>query len=102
MLRLTVGERPSWVEVIQQVDGRVVYSGLIEPNAERRVAVVPPGERKQVSVEHPTGEFSVALASREAPGVPGGRVVTESALLRTARLIMRGEVRIPHRIWPGA
>jgi cytoskeleton protein RodZ len=41
-LRLTVGERPSWVEVIQQVDGRVVYSGLVEPNAERRVLVVPP------------------------------------------------------------
>jgi cytoskeleton protein RodZ len=42
MLRLNVGERPSWMEVIQQVDGRVVYSGLVEPNAERRVLVVPP------------------------------------------------------------
>jgi cytoskeleton protein RodZ len=41
-LRVNVGERPSWVEVIQQVDGRVVYSGLVEPNAERRVLVVPP------------------------------------------------------------
>ncbi len=68
------------------------------------VAQLPPPAdgRSRVSVEHPTGEFSVALASREAPGVPGGRVVTESALLRTARLIMRGEVMIPHRIWPGA
>lgn len=41
-LRLSVGERPSWVEVIQDVDGRVVYSGLIEPNAERGMPVVPP------------------------------------------------------------
>lgn len=41
-LRLRVGERPSWVEVIQEVDGRVVYSGLIEPNSERRMLVVAP------------------------------------------------------------
>jgi 4-oxalomesaconate tautomerase len=68
------------------------------------VAQLPPpvDGRNQVSAEHPTGEFSVSLASREAPEAPGGRVVTESALLRTARLIMRGEVMIPRRVWPGA
>lgn len=50
-----------------------------------------------VSVEHPTGEFSVALGLD--PADP--QKVTKAALLRTARLIMRGEVMVPAQIWPG-
>jgi 4-oxalomesaconate tautomerase len=53
------------------------------------IAVIPEGERKQMSVEHPAGEFSVTLdvgGSRESPDV------LKVGLLRTARLIMRGEV----------
>jgi len=49
-------------------------------------------------VEHPTGEFSVTLAvggTREQP------VVQKAGLLRTARLIMRGEVFVPSAIWDG-
>lgn len=61
------------------------------------VAVVPPGERKQVSVEHPTGEFSVALQTDPA----NPQNVTEAALLRTARLLMRGEVMVPAATWAG-
>lgn len=44
-----------------------------------------------VSVEHPSGEFSVEL--EVAPGAP--RQVLRAALLRTARLVMRGEIMIP-------
>ena len=51
-----------------------------------------------VSVEHPSGEFSVTL--KRDPANPGS--VTEAALLRTARLLMRGEVAVPSAIWPGA
>ena len=36
VLRLVVGERPSWVEVTQG-DGRVVLSGLLEAGSERRL-----------------------------------------------------------------
>ncbi|ART50026.1 MULTISPECIES: 4-oxalomesaconate tautomerase [Acidovorax] len=61
------------------------------------VAVMPPGNAPTVSVEHPTGEFSVALGLD--PKDP--QKVTRAALLRTARLIMRGEVMVPARIWPG-
>lgn len=50
-----------------------------------------------VSVEHPTGEFSVTLESESA----NPSVVTKAALLRTARLLMRGEVMVPARIWDG-
>lgn len=50
-----------------------------------------------VSVEHPTGEFSVTLDSDAA----NPDVVTKAALLRTARLLMRGEVMVPRSVWAG-
>lgn len=61
------------------------------------IAVMPDGARKKVSVEHPTGEFSVSLATDPA----NPQNVTEAALLRTARLLMRGEVMVPASIWKG-
>lgn len=45
------------------------------------------------SVEHPSGEFSVALEINSA-----GKVKS-AALLRTARLLMKGEVMISNKIW---
>lgn len=63
------------------------------------VAEVPEGTGSiTVSVEHPTGEFSVTLDSD--PDQP--TVVTKAALLRTARLLMRGEVMVPRSVWDGA
>jgi 4-oxalomesaconate tautomerase len=62
------------------------------------IATVPDGPVKQMSVEHPTGEFSVTLdvgGTREKP------VVEKAGLLRTARLIMRGEVLVPAALWDG-
>ena len=61
------------------------------------LAIVPVGEAKTISVEHPTGEFSVELGLD--PTDPQN--VTRAALLRTARLIMRGEVMIPQSAWKG-
>jgi 4-oxalomesaconate tautomerase len=61
------------------------------------VAVMPAGVAKKVSVEHPTGEFSVELETD--PASPQN--VTKAALLRTARLIMRGEVMVPSEVWAG-
>jgi 4-oxalomesaconate tautomerase len=63
------------------------------------VAVMQTGSAQALSIEHPTGEFSVALQTREAPELPGGHEVTQAALLRTARLIMRGEAMVPAHIW---
>jgi 4-oxalomesaconate tautomerase len=48
-----------------------------------------------VSVEHPSGEFSVSLGL-DAGSPP---TVVRSALLRTARLLMAGEVLVPHAVW---
>jgi 4-oxalomesaconate tautomerase len=62
------------------------------------VAVLQAGPQQALSVEHPTGEFSVVLQTQAAE-VPGGCEVTQAALLRTARLIMRGEAMVPAAIW---
>ena len=55
------------------------------------------GDSCLVSVEHPSGEFSVDLGL----GPDNPQNVTRAALLRTARLLMRGEVMVPSALWPG-
>ena len=50
----------------------------------------------EVEVEHPTGFFTVTL---EVDASGGAFTVTRSALLRTARLLMRGEVLVPTSVW---
>jgi len=59
------------------------------------IARIGAGSSKRVSVEHPTGEFSVELETDAA----NPQNVTRAALLRTARLIMKGEVMIPAAVW---
>lgn len=49
---------------------------------------------QSLSIEHPSGEFSVALETDDTGKVIG------AALIRTARNIMRGEVMIPASVWP--
>jgi len=60
------------------------------------VAISLSGRRRKLSVEHPTGEFSVSLV---VGGTPQAPVVEKAGLLRTARMIMRGEVLVPEQLW---
>jgi 4-oxalomesaconate tautomerase len=69
---------------------------VLEGSITQGVAIVPAGAVKTVSVEHPTGELSVELEL--SPNDP--ETVARAALLRTARLIMRGDVMVPAQIWP--
>jgi 4-oxalomesaconate tautomerase len=62
------------------------------------IATIPAGKTKQLSVEHPSGEFSVTL---EVGGTDASPVVEKAGLLRTARMIMRGEVFVPASVWDG-
>jgi 4-oxalomesaconate tautomerase len=48
-----------------------------------------------LDVEHPTGYFSVTLDVSTDPVR-----VDSAALLRTARLLMRGDVFVPNALWP--
>jgi 4-oxalomesaconate tautomerase len=75
----------------------VATACVLEGSVTQGLAALPPGLVKTVSVEHPSGEFSVELGlDPEHP-----QQVTRAALLRTARLIMRGEVMIPETAWKG-
>jgi 4-oxalomesaconate tautomerase len=69
------------------------------------IAVVPDtagSNGTDIEVEHPTGFFTVTLAVSPGAGDTGLPAVTRSALLRTARLLMRGEVFIPSSVWDPA
>jgi 4-oxalomesaconate tautomerase len=50
----------------------------------------------EIEVEHPTGFFTVTIDLKVSDGAVA---VTRSALLRTARLLMRGEVLVPSSVW---
>lgn len=69
----------------------VATAAVMPGSIANRYAAVMPGLAKTVSVEHPSGEFSVVLTMN--PANPSQ--VMRAALLRTARLIMRGEVFVP-------
>lgn len=58
--------------------------------------VVTLTDPQSVEVEHPTGFFTVAM---DVTLEDGAVQVRRSALLRTARRLMRGEVYVPASIW---
>jgi len=68
---------------------------VLDGSVTQGIAQVPGGNAKTISVEHPTGEFSVELEIDPA----NPQNVTRAALLRTARLIMRGEVMVPSALY---
>ena len=64
----------------------VATACLIPGSPAAEVAVIPAGNRKTLSVEHPTGEMSCVLEVDDAGNV------ASAALLRTARKLMDGVV----------
>lgn len=64
----------------------VATACLIDGSPAADVACVPPGDRKTLSVEHPTGELTCVLDCDE------NGAVTSAALLRTARKLMDGVI----------
>jgi len=56
------------------------------------IAVVPQTLNKQMSVEHPSGEFSVELRCDDSKG---DLVIKKAGLLRTARILCKGEAYYP-------
>jgi len=73
----------------------VATACVLDGSTTEGLAVLPAGNVKNVSVEHPTGEFSVEIEID--PNNPQN--VTRAALLRTARLLMRGEVMVPSAVF---
>ncbi len=56
------------------------------------------GAMQRLDVEHPTGSFTVEI---ELDPTTEGIAVKRSALLRTARKLMSGDVYIPATVWEG-
>ncbi len=63
------------------------------------VAMLPDGNPKLISIEHPSGEFSVQLGLDDDSSPQPNIKNTE--LLRTARSLFHGHVLVPASIWDG-
>ncbi|TAG06134.1 MAG: 4-oxalomesaconate tautomerase [Betaproteobacteria bacterium] len=61
-------------------------------------SIVNLANRRHISIEHPSGEFSIELNY----GNGNSDVPQSASLLRTARLIMRGEVMVPDTLFSGS
>ena len=57
------------------------------------MATVPDGNQKDMTIEHPSGVFDVRLDYQDGEIIGAG-------LLRTTRLLARGQAYIPTHIWP--
>ncbi len=56
------------------------------------------GAVKRLSVEHPSGEFSLQIGTEEQNGE---LKVVRSSLIRTARALFSGDVLVPAKVWDG-
>jgi 4-oxalomesaconate tautomerase len=72
----------------------VATAAVLPGSVAHRYARVPEGNPKTLSVEHPSGEFSVVLSMNPQKESE----VLQAALLRTARLILKGEVFVPQLV----
>ncbi len=61
------------------------------------VAGAEAGDHEVLDIEHPSGHFSVTLdVTSDGDAIE----VHRAALMRTARLLMRGDVFVPSSVWP--
>lgn len=70
----------------------VATAAVLPGSPAAKVAALPLGRVKTLSVEHPTGEFSVRI---EVGGTEAAPVVERAGLLRTARKLFDGKVFVP-------
>ena len=65
---------------------------ILPGSVAEQIVKAPEGAIKQVSVEHPSGEFSISLDVDESRAIPE---IRKAGLLRTARLLSRGVLYVP-------
>lgn len=77
----------------------VATACLLPGSVAQTVSGVAPGRGlRRLDVEHPTGFFTVEVELDTGEDPPA---VVRAALLRTARLLMRGAVMVPAATWSG-
>ena len=75
----------------------VATACMIEGSVAARIAgLTDAAAELDIDVEHPSGFFTVQMSVDRSSGE---LVVTKSALLRTARLLMSGDVYVPESAW---
>ncbi len=62
------------------------------------IAVLPPGPRRMIVIEHPSGTLATEF---ELEGSGDNPVIRRAAFVRTARKIMEGSVYVPGSVWMG-
>lgn len=76
----------------------VATACMLEGSVPFEIATVAADADGRLSIEHPSGEFTVDL---EIVDGPDGPEVKRAALLRTARKLFSGHAFIPAEIWKG-
>ncbi len=62
------------------------------------IAVLPPGPRRTIIIEHPSGTLPTEF---ELAGTSDAPIIRRAAFLRTARKLMSGMVYVPATVWSG-
>jgi len=76
-----------------------VGTACVLPGSVAYTAAQHSGSVQKLSVEHPTGEFSLEI---ELDGTGSQELkIARSSLLRTARALFRGDVLVPATVWDG-
>jgi len=71
---------------------------ILPESVARGIVHTQGGSVQRLSIEHPSGEFSVEFQVEHR----GGELkVVRSSLIRTARALFRGELLVPANVWPG-
>ena len=76
----------------------VASAALYEDSAIHDLATLPDGMIKNMTIEHPSGNFDVQLCLEKRDGV---MQIERAGLLRTTRMLARGEVFVPSSVWNG-
>lgn len=76
----------------------VATATLFEDSVIHALSKLPDDEIKDINIEHPSGSFALQLVLVKRNGQPQ---IKRIGLLRTTRMLCRGEVYIPQSVWDG-
>ena len=76
----------------------VASAALYEDSAIHDLATLPDSMVKDMTIEHPSGSFALQLMLVDHAGHPQ---IERVGLLRTTRMLCRGEVYVPQSVWDG-
>ena len=74
----------------------VATACILPKTITKNIASTPNPQSSTLSIEHPTGEFTVQLESHFKDGK---LIIEKSGVMRTARLLSKGEVFVPQTVW---